>query len=106
MFKTIKPQVMTSSGLFPLVYRRYEKEVILFFLGEDDISKMGQIHAWNYTTQVPFFPGECGKVYGAGEFPSPGQNRTKLEMFSNDLCRTLIANYVQDNKVEGINVYT
>lgn len=67
---------------------------------------MGKIANWNYTSQVPFFPGECGKVYGAGDFPSPGQTRTKLEMFSNDLCRTLVANYVEDGKYDGIDVFT
>ena len=67
---------------------------------------MGKIATWNYTTQVPFFPGKCGKVYGAGDFPHPGQTRTKLEMFSNDMCRTLVANYVEDSKAAGIKTFT
>ena len=63
--------------------------VFNMYTGAGDTSKMGKVHSWNYSTQN-FFPGTCGKVKGgAGEFFPPGLNKTYIELYSNDLCRTL-----------------
>ena len=41
------------------------------FLGHEDNSLVGKVHAWNYSTRG-LFPGECGLVKGgAGEFYPP-----------------------------------
>ena len=41
------------------------------FLGHEDNSLVGKVHAWNYSTHG-LFPGECGVVKGgAGEFYPP-----------------------------------
>ena len=63
--------------------------VFNMYTGAGDTSKMGKVHSWNYSTQN-FFPETCGKVKGgAGEFFPPGLNKTFIELYSNDLCRTL-----------------
>jgi len=94
---------------FAFFYNRngsdYVDGVFNMHTGVGDVSTMGKVHSWNYSTQG-FFPGSCGKVHGsAGEFYSPGLDRTFIDLFSNDLCRAVRLNYRQEVKVEGINSY-
>jgi len=75
------------------------------FTGSTDTSLIGQVHSWNYSTRG-YFPGDCGQVRGgAGEFYPPGLDKTYVEMFSNDLGRTLRFNFNQEVSVKGINSY-
>lgn len=75
--------------------------------GDGDIRQIGSVKLWDYATQTPFFPGECGLVNGsAGEFYSPNQQRTEpISFFSSDMCRTIKFDYAEDVKVQGITGY-
>jgi len=75
------------------------------YTGSTNTSLIGQVHSWNYSTRG-YFPGECGQVRGgAGEFYPPGVEETYLEMFSNDLGRTLRFYFNKEVSVKGINSY-
>jgi len=83
----------------------YTDGVFNMFTGVADPSKMGQVHSWNYSTRG-LFPGQCGQVRGgAGEFYPPFMDKTFIEMFSNDLCRSLKFNFNTEINVKGINSY-
>jgi len=71
------------------------------YVGQEDISKMGHVHSWNFSTQN-VFRGQCGKVRGsAGEFFPPGRSKTYVELYSPDLCRNLRFNFNQTVAVSG-----
>ena len=77
------------------------------YTGEDDISKMGKIHTWNYVNQTSF-DGECGAITGsAGGFYPPQTRGDKLQLFSHEACRTLAFNFAGNTTVHGVpgNVY-
>jgi len=83
----------------------YTDGVFNMFTGLGNPETMGQVHTWNYSTKG-YFPGTCGEVKGgAGEFYPPGLEKTYIEMFSNDLCRSLRFNYNKDVIVKGINSF-
>ena len=53
-----------------------------------------------------FFPGKCGDVKGgAGEFYPPGLPPTHIEMFSNDLCRSLRFSYNTTTYPSGVHSF-
>ena len=64
------------------------------------------MHTWNYT-DTWWWPKSCGQVKGgAGEFYPPGLDKTFIEMYSNDLCRSLKFNFSRDEVyVKGISSY-
>ena len=71
--------------------------VFNMYTGQQDLSTLGQIHSWNYSAQSPHFPGECGRVRGAGDFFAPGTaGQDKIELYSNDLCRPLTLEYTNE----------
>jgi len=75
------------------------------FTGAGNTNKMGKVYSWNYSSRG-YFPGQCGAVRGgAGEFYPPGLDKTFIEMFSNDLCRTLRFNFAREVSVHGIPSY-
>jgi hypothetical protein len=86
-------QTKIPAGQFGWFYKRngsLEFEgVFNMETGEEDISRLGTLHHWNYKNRTDFFEAECGQVNGsAGELFLPGQTRDKpVEMFSADLCR-------------------
>lgn len=83
----------------------YADGVFNMFTGAQDVARMGQVFSWNYTTQG-VFPGTCGQVHGsAGEFYAPNVKKDFIELFSNDLCRTIRLNYNRTVKVKGIDSY-
>jgi len=83
----------------------YTDGVFNMFTGVGDPAKMGQVHSWNYST-TGLFPGQCGQVRGgAGEFYPPFMEKTFIEMYSNDLCRSLKFNFKNEMMVKGINSY-
>ena len=67
--------------------------VFNMYTGEDDLHKLAKIARWNFSDHVPYFPGKCGEVRGAGDFFSPDQNTEKVEVFLNDLCRSIHLDY-------------
>jgi len=94
---------------FAFFYQRngtdYIDGVFNMYTGAGDVGQMGQVHSWNYTTQS-VFPGECGKVRGsAGEFYAPNLQKNFIELFSNDLCRSIRLNYNRTVGVKGIDSY-
>ncbi len=78
--------------------------VFNMYTGEKDLSEMCHITSWNYSQQLASYPRECGKVHGAGDFFSPDQNKTFVELFSNDLCRTLKLDFDSTTTSHGISV--
>ena len=71
------------------------------FSGESNYDDLGKIARWNYSNRVPFFPGKCGEVYGAGDFPAPSQYHPTHEVFSNDMCRTLSLDFTEETNYNG-----
>lgn len=76
------------------------------YTGEGDNAKMGKVHSWNYTNSL-YWPSPCGQVEGgAGEFYPPGLEKTYIEMYSNDLCRSLKFNFTKAGVyTKGISSY-
>jgi len=83
----------------------YVDGVFNMFTGATNTSLMGQVHSWNYSTRG-YFPDQCGQIRGgAGEFYPPGLQKNYIEMFSNDLGRTLRFKFNKEVYVKGINSY-
>ena len=75
------------------------------YTGAGNVQDMGIVHSWNYSTHN-FFPGKCGDVKGgAGEFYPPGLPPTHIEMFSNDLCRSLRFSYNTTTYPSGVHSF-
>jgi len=94
---------------FGLFYARngtdYVDGVWNMFTGKGNNQNMGKVHSWNYTTEG-FFPGKCGRVKGgAGEFYPPRLNKTHVDLFTNDLCRSLRFKYNTTAYPNGIHSY-
>ncbi|CAG7823679.1 unnamed protein product [Allacma fusca] len=74
--------------------------------GVRDIQNLGVLANWDYRSQTPFYESYCGRVNGsAGEFFPPNRDKTKISLFSPDICRTLDLNYKEEIQVNGINGY-
>jgi len=103
----IPPGSMTDK--FAFFYNRNTTDdadgVFNVYTGQGDVTKMGRVATWNYANHM-YFPDTCGDVNGsAGEFYTPGIKRDHIEMYSNDLCRSIRLNYDKEVKVEGIHSY-
>jgi scavenger receptor class B protein 1 len=79
--------------------------VFNMFTGKGNISQLGQVHSWNYSTNPGYYPSPCGDVHGAGDFFSPDQKKTYVELYSNDLCRPLRAEFEYPQTIDGIKGY-
>ena len=67
--------------------------------------KEAQVYSWNFSTQG-VFPDQCGHVHGsAGEFYTPHLEKTHIDLFSNDLCRSIRLPFKSEVDVEGIKSY-
>ena len=67
---------------------------------------MGKVNTWNYQHNPGYWSGDCGQVVGsAGEFYPPGLNQTFIQLYSNDLCRSLKFNFTRDLDIKGIYSY-
>lgn len=77
------------------------------FTGADDISKIGQIHTWNYKTQNGVFDGECGRVKGSmGEFFPPNLTPSdSVFIYLPHLCRAVPLDYTETVAVHGVTAY-
>ena len=63
------------------------------------------MYSWNYTTQG-VFPDQCGVVQGsAGEFYTPHVQKNHIDLFSNDLCRSIRLPFTREVEVSGIKSY-
>ena len=64
-----------------------------------------QVYSWNYSTQG-VFPDQCGVVQGsAGEFYTPHVQKNHIDLFSNDLCRSIRLPFTREVEVSGIKSY-
>ena len=64
-----------------------------------------QVYSWNYSTQG-VFPDQCGVVHGsAGEFYTPHVQKNHIDLFSNDLCRSIRLPFSREVEVSGIKSY-
>ena len=72
------------------------------FTGSNNLHRLGEIAAWNYTAHTDFFPGKCGDVRGVGDFFPPYMPDSTVELFSNDLCRPIELSHVGWDYVKGV----
>ncbi|XP_054741988.1 protein peste-like [Anastrepha obliqua] len=77
------------------------------YTGADDISKIGQMHTWNYKHHTGYFQSTCGLVNGsAGEFHPPYlKQHGSVSFFTPDLCRTVPLDYLETAEIEGLFGY-
>ncbi|XP_034472920.1 protein peste [Drosophila innubila] len=77
------------------------------YTGADDLTKLGQMHSWNYQTHTGFFESFCGLTNGsAGEFQPPQlQPGGSVGLFTPDMCRTLRLDYEETVEIEGVQGY-
>ena len=57
--------------------------------GKGDLSQMGDLKMWNYSTHTPYWEGECGRVNGStGELWAPGKSWDEnISIFISDAAR-------------------
>ncbi|XP_019846775.2 protein peste [Bactrocera dorsalis] len=74
------------------------------YTGADDISKIGQMHNWNFKEHTGFFQSTCGLINGsAGEFHPPYlKENGSVALFTPDMCRTVPLDYTGTAEIEGI----
>ncbi|KAM8716243.1 hypothetical protein ACLKA7_003171 [Drosophila subpalustris] len=77
------------------------------YTGADDLTKLGQMHSWNYQTHTGYFESYCGLTNGsAGEFQPPQlQPGGSVGLFTPDMCRTLRLDYEDTLEIEGVQGY-
>uniref|UniRef100_A0A1I8NNC5 Protein croquemort n=1 Tax=Stomoxys calcitrans TaxID=35570 RepID=A0A1I8NNC5_STOCA len=77
------------------------------YTGADDISRLGQMHTWNYKSHSGFFDSHCGMTNGsAGEFYPPNLTPDSIVgLFTPDMCRTVPLDYTETMEIEGIKGY-
>ncbi|XP_017060504.1 protein peste [Drosophila ficusphila] len=77
------------------------------FTGADHLSKLGQMHSWNYQENTGFFDSYCGMTNGsAGEFqPQHLKPGDSVGLFTPDMCRTVPLDYVETVDIEGLKGY-
>uniref|UniRef100_A0A1I8PUG8 Protein croquemort n=1 Tax=Stomoxys calcitrans TaxID=35570 RepID=A0A1I8PUG8_STOCA len=77
------------------------------FTGADNISKMGQIHAWNYKTHNGAFEGECGRVKGSmGEFFPPNLTpQDSVWLYVPNICRAVPLDYTEMVKIHDVTAF-
>ena len=76
--------------------------VFNMFTGSNNLHRLGEIAAWNYSTTTDFFPGKCGDIRGVGDFFPPYMPDTTVELFSNDLCRPIELSYDGWDSIKGV----
>eukprot|EP00095_Tigriopus_kingsejongensis_P001032 maker-scaffold972_size74859-snap-gene-0.9 protein:Tk01032 transcript:maker-scaffold972_size74859-snap-gene-0.9-mRNA-1 annotation:"hypothetical protein DAPPUDRAFT_303163" len=78
------------------------------YTGMDTLDHVGQICEWKNASRVDpnVFPHHCGELKGsAGEFFPPNRDKTFVDFFSPDLCRTIRFNYKEESEVRGLSGY-
>ncbi|XP_037960819.1 protein peste-like [Teleopsis dalmanni] len=77
------------------------------YTGAGDITKLGQMHSWNYKSDTGFFDSYCGMTNGsAGEFHPPNlKEGGSVSLFTPDMCRTIPLDYVETVTIERIKGY-
>ena len=73
------------------------------FTGANFLHRLGEIATWNYTSHPDYFPGLCGDVRGAGDFFPPYMPDSRVELFSNDLCRPIELSYTTWDLIKGVS---
>jgi len=78
------------------------------YTGNGDFDQVGQIALWNEDSQVPadMYTGYCGQINGsAGEFFPPNRDKTFVNLFTSDLCRSIRFTFEKETKVKGVSGY-
>jgi len=74
--------------------------------GVKDITKLGVLSEWDYANHTTFYHSYCGAVNdSAGELFPPNRDKTKIGLFSPDICRTLPLNFKEEVTVQNISGY-
>jgi len=75
------------------------------FTGTNGLGSLGQIAEWNNSPRLPenMCTKECGEVRGsAGQFFPPNRDKTYVDYFSSDVCRTLRFTYKEEVSIKGV----
>ncbi|KAM7354262.1 peste isoform 1-T2 [Cochliomyia hominivorax] len=77
------------------------------FTGGGDVTKMGQIHEWNFKTHNGAFEGECGHVKGSmGEFFPPNLTpKDSVFLYVPNICRAVPLDYTETVSIHGVTAY-
>ncbi|XP_044754377.1 protein peste-like isoform X1 [Coccinella septempunctata] len=75
-------------------------------MGTGSQTKFGQLYKYNNMEHSPFFKDRCGDIRGsAGEFFPAGLGKQPLELFNPEMCRTIVFDYVEEERKKMINGY-
>ncbi|KAL2732609.1 protein croquemort-like [Vespula maculifrons] len=73
--------------------------------GNSNISNLGILRNWNYKDTIKYFKTPCNIIEGsAGEFWPPYQTEDEINLFSPDMCRPLLYEFMQKTtymEIEG-----
>lgn len=78
------------------------------YTGNENFNQVGQIASWNYNYTLPekMYTKQCGQVKGsAGTFFPPNRDKTYIDYFSSDVCRTLRFTFQEEMYVKGVLGY-
>ncbi|XP_059055477.1 protein peste-like [Achroia grisella] len=75
--------------------------------GERGGTLPGQIVKWNHNYRLPYYSGSCAELSGtAGEFmPRNLTEESEILLFSPDLCRTVVMDYMESSVYEGLQYH-
>lgn len=74
--------------------------------GDGDISQFGVVKEWNYSPDLPYYPGSCSEVRGSGgEFYPPEQDQENpITIFNGELCRPLDMYFTEETTAHGVSL--
>ncbi|XP_043943197.1 platelet glycoprotein 4 [Protopterus annectens] len=102
----ILPNLDTTTGLFYPYEGTFDGPYTVY-TGKDDISKTANIEKYNGHSKLSYWSGEfCNMLNGTdgASFP-PLRGKEKIYFFSSDICRSIYAEYEEQNYLKGIPVY-
>ena len=96
ILKVLKVPVPPDMDKFAIFYNRnmstYYDGVFNLITGSLNGQNANQMFAWNFTTETPYFPDKCGKVWGNGELFKPFLPQSK----GNKIWQSPIIKFVLD----------
>jgi scavenger receptor class B, member 1 len=74
--------------------------------GNDNISKLGTINAFNRHNSHLFYKGQCSEINGfIGEVFPPLESKHSISLFLSDMCRTIPLDYEREDEIHDIPGY-
>ena len=83
ILKALNIPIPPDMDKFAIFYKRnmstYYDGVFNLYTGSLNAKKANQMYSWNFTNETPYFPDECGKVWGNGELFKPFLPQSKCK---------------------------